>query len=295
MSGEGFDDNINTHSSNTHSDLFVGDRDSRNSINPTPVKTASLNLFFGNITSLSNHAKGYIYSLPPEIHLIGLAEVHKEDSSEVISAFRTNGFTVSYSAPEISSGTGNHGGELVGARSHLSCVPVQSEILNAIVSHFQAPLRLAARILHLKGCDVTVVSLYLRCSVGLDYENNIRLRQIHMLVQILGLPVIAVGDFNITVQDFQDSGWPELLKVKVLHTGARTTLATHSDRPIDFGLISNSISEMYIDSRILTNVPFGPHFGLLFSFYASPRSIHGKVLCVPKALPLKDFPLIGPS
>ncbi len=46
---------------------------------------------------------------------------------------------------------------------------------------------------------------------------------------------------------------------------------------------------MYIDSKLVTDVPFSPHFGLRFSSYGSPRAVHGRVLCVPKALPMDSF------
>ncbi len=37
------------------------------------------------------------------------------------------------------------------------------------------------------------------------------------------------------------------------------------------------------------SVPWGPHCGLLYTFYARPRALEGLVQCMPKALPIKEF------
>ena len=41
--------------------------------------------------------------------------------------------------------------------------------------------------------------------------------------------------------------------------------------------------------RVEWGVPWGPHCAIQLVINSRPRSVHGNVLCVPKALPLEPF------
>ena len=86
-----------------------------------------------------------------------------------------------------------------------------------------------------------------------------------------------------------DSDWPTVLDVEVLSPNAVTTTSVSADRAIDFGLISKSIYKFFKRARPIFSVPWVPHYGEIFSFLMNPKSIKGKILCVPKALPIHHF------
>ena len=101
-----------------------------------------------------------------------------------------------------------------------------------------------------------------------------------MLSKMLGLPYVALGDFNITWQEFLESDWPTILDVEVLRPNAVTTTSVSADRAIDFGLISKSISKFFMSARPIYSVPWGPHYGAIYDFLMNPKSVKGQVVCV---------------
>ena len=91
-----------------------------------------------------------------------------------------------------------------------------------------------------------------------------------MLAQLLDLRLHRVGDFNITAQEFLESGWASKLKATVLHPNAPTTISSAAERPIDFGFISDSIKRMFKQTRPIFTVPTLPHCGLMFLLTPDP-------------------------
>ena len=73
------------------------------------VNDVSFTLFYSNISSLSSHAKNYIFSMPKYVSAMACVECHKEDSVSVESMFRANGFKAAYSPAEKLTIL-NHGG-----------------------------------------------------------------------------------------------------------------------------------------------------------------------------------------
>ena len=52
---------------------------------------------------------------------------------------------------------------------------------------------------------------------------------------------------------------------------------------------------MYEFIEVITQVPWGPHYGLKLDIHADIKTVHGQVLCVPKSLPMEDFQNIWES
>ena len=75
----------------------------------------------------------------------------------------------------------------------------------------------------------------------------------------------------------------------VLFPNTPSTLSTTSKRDVDFGFISISIKQIHMNTLPIFTVPFGPHYGFLFSFNARPRATKGLVQCIPKPLPMNQF------
>ena len=74
---------------NSH-DLSQGNIKHKSSTHPAKSSNTFLT-FLGNTTSLSNHAQEYLFSLPTDISVLMLCEMHKEANS-VHSIFRAQGF-----------------------------------------------------------------------------------------------------------------------------------------------------------------------------------------------------------
>ena len=93
------------------------------------------------------------------------------------------------------------------------------EFLEIVASHFDTMLRFAARIFHFAGVDIVIIYVYLWCSEGFSDRNEAILYQIQMLITLLKLPFLIVGDLNIPIAGFAESGWVERLGAELLHPG----------------------------------------------------------------------------
>jgi hypothetical protein len=246
----------------------------------------SFRIFFANITSFSRQAQDYLFTLPRDVQVVMLAEVHKEEQS-VISRFRKNKFLPCYNPP-TNKNQGTHGGEIVATRAHLQAKPIPKEVIGYLISQF-GPLHFAAKIVILTKVQVLFVSVYLWDSEGLSERNNTILQTIGLMSRYLKLPMIGFGDFNVAFDDFAKSGWCERLQVSLIHPRVPTTLSTTSNRVIDFGFISTDIQMMWQDVQPDLMVPWGPHIGMYATFNMKPKSISQYVQCIPKALPLDSF------
>lgn len=257
---------------------------------PKP-KPKTFDFFYGNITSLSNHASKYVFCLPKRIKGLALVELHKQDKLQVTNKFRHNYFTSYFNPAEPSSksSSGTHGGELVATRAHTLSNPIEPDLLDHIASHFGAPLRFAACLVRFKDLTLIFLTCYLWDSEGLSERNNIILTQINMLVHILNLPIVCFGDFNLKTQEFLESGWCEKLRVQIIYPNLSSTISTSSNRDIDFGFISTCVKSVYLYTQPILSVPFSPHYGFVVSLSARPRSVQGLVHCIPKSLPIQPF------
>ena len=250
------------------------------------VSNKSFGIFYSNITSLSVHAQEYLFSLPREVDCLMLAELHKEPDY-VKNKFRINNWSTSYSPPEPTQG-GTHGGELVATRSHISHSNISNDIINSMTDQF-GPIRFSCKIIKFHKVDVLLVSVYLWCSEGFSVRNNLILHQINIIRNMLKIPMLCIGDFNIPYEEFAESGWINRLQVKMLHPGVTTTLKTTSNRIIDFGLASIDLYNAILSIKPIYNVVWGPHIALYIIMNAKPRSIKANVQCIPRTLPLAVF------
>ncbi len=160
-------------------------------------------------------------------------ENHK-DAEYVESRFKNAGFDTSYTNPLSLNSGHTHGGELLAIRSGFSSRNVPKHILEHIIKEY-GELRFATRIIEFHNVDILVVTLYLWVTEGLSVRNNMILYQTRMLKHLLSLPFFTIGDFNITFEQFVESGWAERFKAKMLHPGTPTTTTASTNRVIDFG------------------------------------------------------------
>ena len=218
-------------------------------------KEEPFSLFYSNISSLSSHAKNYIFSLPTKMSALALAECHYEDELSVTNLFRTNGFKVAYSPAERSNVL-NHGGELVGTRCHIASRLVPTTILELVRDYFNTNLRFASLIVQFKIGEMLFIVPYFWVGEGFSERNQTIIRQISMVRRSLGLPFFAIGDWNITFKEFVDSVWPEFLDVHMIDPIMPTTTSLAPNRPIEYAMISNPIRNMHHLTKPIYTVPW---------------------------------------
>ena len=187
------------------------------------------------MTSLSLHAYNYLFALPKSVKALALVECHKVDELSTCNTFKDNGFTASYNIPEKASVL-THGGECLAIRSHIHSTPVPIHVLEMIQEFFNAQLRFAARILHIRKSQIIIITVYLWASEKFSERNIVILRSILMLIKYLGIPWILLGDFNIKFEEFCESDWPTLFKGDMLHPNMKSSTSMSLDRVIDYGM-----------------------------------------------------------
>ena len=149
--------------------------------------------------------------------------------------------------------------------------------------------RFAARIVVMQKIEIMLVSVYLWVSEGFSEKNIKILKQIKMLGKLTNKPYIILGDFNIDYTEFVRSEWLDLMDVDPLHPKVNSTTTMSDCRVIDFALISRDIRSMFIGVYPMYSSPWGPHFSFVFEFHFHPLSVMGDTVCIPKALPMKQF------
>ena len=204
-------------------------------------------ILYANCTSFSDKIKSHLFSKDCRRAFSGFCfvetKVKPENVNSIKDLFEQHQLHVVCNAGQASSsGDGIHGGEIVGVNSNLNFKGIDPKILKRIATETGAPLRFAAGILRFKGCSILILTLYLRCSVGMDGDNDTRMKQASILTHLTGIPFIFVGDFNMKSEDLLASGWPQYLHASVVNPADCTTTLRHTmGRVIDYVLISDSI------------------------------------------------------
>jgi len=113
------------------------------------------------------------------------------------------------------------------------------------------------------------------------------IQQLAMLQNLLNLPLLAFGDYNIDILDMKQSG---LLKAHGMHVlelpGGPSVKFGH--RKIDYIIYSGGLHQLIRNMHRIYKVPYGPHFGYKVTFKGN-SCITGLRISMPKELPLLQF------
>ena len=96
------------------------------------------------------------------------------------------------------------------------------------------------------------------------------------------------ADFNCLPDELKQSGWPERLRMQVMIPNGPTTKVS-ATRIIQFCLVHPSTFPLCSAFSFDYTAPWGPHYGLIVHFTATPIHVCANVLCKPKALPMDEF------
>ena len=254
------------------------------------------NILYGNATAFSEKVKACIFcedSLK-RFDMVALLETHKDktQNNNMESLFRNHHRRVALS-PAESTGQGdneNHGGELVSCKTIYNFIPIEKRLIEQIEHDTGQQIRFAAGYLRFKDYSFLIITLYCRCSVNMNEDNNLRFKQIDVLVHITGLKFIIMGDMNMTKEVLEASGWPKFLNAMVrLPDGASTTLKRTANRIIDYILVSCDICAIVKSLKINLDAPFPDHFGLDLTLHSKPRQIFEPQVVQPLPLPWDIF------
>ncbi|CAK0801157.1 unnamed protein product, partial [Prorocentrum cordatum] len=127
----------------------------------------------------------------------------------------------------------------------------------------------------LKGATLALISVYLERRVGLDDPANIaKMIQLTRVVRSLGVPWIALGDWNVTPADMQLCPWLKAFRGELLiPNDCAVTCATGKGRLIDYGILSRDFRPFVRFSKPVRDVPWSPHVGLHLRLHVRPASV----------------------
>ncbi len=83
---------------------------------------------------------------------------------------------------------------------------------------------------------------YLHATGGMDQDNQALLHSIAGILKAWGLPFIIGGDWQMSPQELIDSGWPDLMGAKVVHSSTSTYFSGKHERQLDYFLASHPIA-----------------------------------------------------
>ena len=140
-----------------------------------------------------------------------LAEHHKTASNQqdMIKTYAYAGMHM-FSNPAQKSPSS---GEAICLKSHLCRRQVDSDIIEQVQKKTGSPLHCAPLILRLKHVSLLLLSVYMWSGEGLSDKNYTIICQINAFQDLLGLPILAAGDFNNTTEQLLDAGWLDYPKL----------------------------------------------------------------------------------
>ncbi len=83
---------------------------------------------------------------------------------------------------------------------------VDDSVYKCIADSTAVPCRFAAMYIRPQKLSVLLVAVYLISGAGLSDDNFLTFKQLNLLKQTLGLPLICYGYFNLTPEDLSISG-----------------------------------------------------------------------------------------
>lgn len=108
-----------------------------------------------------------------------------------------------------------------------------------------------------------------------------------MLQNLLNLPLLAFGDYNIDIIDMKQSGVLKAHDMYVLEL-PRGPSVKFGQRKIDYMFYSGGLHQLIKNMHRIHKVPYGPHFGYKITFKGN-SCMTGLRIQVPRDLPFLQF------
>ena len=215
-------------------------------------ETGVMRIWSGNITTWGHLAESYITCL--DVECAGALEVHKcrPEAEDIRDRVRKRGWRSNLAEARVSgkSERGTQGGALLMARANLDVAWItEEEAKENQRSAFVGTDWVVGRI-KLKGFEFLLVYVYLNCSAGVASENCAKLGQIMKLVKEVGLPFLALGDWNVTPAELIDSEWPRIMAAAVFVPGDEdSTCFSTTNRLLDYAVGSREMEQLILEVK----------------------------------------------
>ena len=252
----------------------------------------TISFYLSNINAKTDTAMTHLFNKCHMHHIMSLLEtrVTAKQSESLKHTFKNHRRKI-FANPAVPSDLGGlaHGGEAISTRSNMSAKPIAQTILKYIAEYTDTDLRICAIYVRLTKLTFLFVNAYFWDSLGPKHPHNHSIfLQIELLNNIIKLPMFLHADFNCLPDELKQSGWPERLRMQVMIPNGPTTKVS-ATRIIQFCLVHPSIFPLCSAFSFDYTAPWGPHYGLIVHFTATPIHVCANVLCQPKALPMDDF------
>jgi len=227
----------------------------------------------------------YIINQHKNYSIWALVETHERDSKSTF--FKNLGYKSCINEAKSTSDFGSHGGEIVACKQHMDTTHIKPEIWNIIRSISPTDIRVSAMIVTINNTQFIVAAVYL--NVGEEFSsNNIAIvQQLAMLQNILNLPLLALGDYNIDSYDMKMSGLLTAHNLNILGMPGGPSVRLGS-RKTDYIIYSTCLKCIFKCINRVHKIPFGPHFGYRITLWGD-SNITGTRIHIPYSLPMKKF------
>ena len=150
--------------------------------------------------------------------------------------------------------------------------------------------RFSAAVLHCRGFEVLVISVYFHTGEGMSPKNVALLIQIVKIMTLLGHATIIGGDFNMPPEEVLGSTVLSGLRLKLVDPVDSSHAATcrpneSSSSYIDYALISEALYPICSRAETSWDRPWPTHAFVSFSLDARPAQNHVLNLRKPKPIP----------
>ena len=135
------------------------------------------------------------------------------------------------------------------------------------------------------GLEVLVMSIYLTCGVGPTAVNLTKLQQAGACIRAQRLPFIVAGDWNMTVEQLDSTGWLEAVGGAPVQAAGVQATVTGGSRVIDFFVMSPVLKHLVLSSGPVLKCPLRPHVALFLELSCRPRMLLTRRLVTPRPIP----------
>jgi len=178
----------------------------RTETDSTTKKTkACVKLFAGNCSSFSEKMKEYIISKRKTFDMWSIVETQDARGQEPF--WNNIGFKTNLNKAQATSEHGSHGGEIVACKTYMNTTLIKQEVWDVIQKVSPTPLRVAAMLVKIDNTQFINATAYLNVGEEFSTSNIAMIQQLAMLQNLLNLPILAFGDYNIDILDMTQSGF----------------------------------------------------------------------------------------
>jgi len=227
-------------------------------------------IFYGSVNRFTEKAEEYLEVVGSDTVLYGEHHLRGRELSKATGEIASKGWQLSASEARASedSATGTYGGTFAAVRSHILNSPLHDDEPCGRGVARTKDRDITGRTIHLAGGDIIVFSAYARGG------------ELHEIIKAIRkntgngrIPFILLADFNVPYEALKDEEWiADLAAVAVAPSGCTTTCHQGKGSLIDFMIISDQLLGYIISFVAITDVPWGPHDGLMLTIARNPKA-----------------------